>query len=249
MSYEFSFEGFSFSYFESDVGSGKTLALTIFAVEYSKKYPNNIIYSNVLLDLHNFRYIPDVYLPHTSLNNCFIGLDDSRNSMKGLNELITTMENMRRKNNLFVFLVGHDKTDFLPRIRENAEYKIIPYIYCNVCGFTDFNRENQKCKKCNALNSDILEFVMINRKEQNFWFKIDNPLQYIKYYNTKQVVNRPSTRNIIEIIKENSKTLDDLEINISTFTKDSRKKMKLYKQLSIELGFLHKDTNFNNVIF
>lgn len=217
------------------VGSGKTSLEVYMAIKmYRKQFPNNTIYANFHLydncfpestkPLENFVYTPYLIIPDSDIHDCCIIADDYSNIEAYIEPLIKNMANKSRKIGIDCYVSGQDFTYVNAKIRRMSRYIIIPSMNfpLNTAHQLRFFTENEKYQRIYHYSK---------------WF-YDIIQEIGKYYDTYEVVNQATERRVIEEIKLHSNNLDDLDINLEAITQNSQKKLRLFKQIGQELGFL-----------
>lgn len=204
----------------SPMGGGKTLFSTLYAKEYKRKNPNNKIYANYnILELKDFHYTPYGFLPFSELHDCLIIIDDIYALINQINGLLQIIVNYSRKQDIDIILTAQYYT-FIPKsIRTLSRLVIVRY----------------------DKDSDILEIQIENPEKTingitkyDIYFVRNAVEEAKKHYNTKEIVKFASENAIIEEIKKNSKTREDLLANIEIYTQSEQKRKKLKKELGLE---------------
>lgn len=207
---------FTLMYVKGNRGSGKTLFTTNYAIEYRKKFPNNKIYSNYKLKLKNSYYNPFMLLNYSELDNCLIIIDDIK-GIKNFDYFTTLIANWSRKSFFQILLTGQYYTYFKKPVREMSEFEV-------------------QCKY--VKKKDILLLAFINPDNKVYYQQIKNAVKRAKpIYDTFEKIPLPTNSNLIEIIKKNSKSINDVEANLSLYF-TSRKIASLTPKISRELGFV-----------
>lgn len=187
---------------------GKTLFATCYALEYSKKYPNNKIFANYKLKLPNFIYTPYMFLPESELSNCLIIADDFY-SLSNLEGFISLVVNKSGKLDIEIIMTCQYYTMIPPKIRLVSDYRV-------------------ECKYIKE--QDILFLAFIDLDNQIFLKQINNAVQIAKeIYDTYQVVERPTEKDIAKEIIKFSKNQRDIEKNIEMFTHAISKQNRIRK--------------------
>lgn len=190
------------------MGGGKTLFSSLKAKEFSKINQNSKIYSNYKLNLPNAVYTPYLFLDYSSLN-CDMIICDDIYSMQNLNGFIALIVNMSRKLELEIILTCQYRTMIPPMIR-----------MLSVLTEVQYSKEN-----------DIL-FVIYQKGENLELEWAYNAVKEAKnLYDTKEVVNISTQSKIEKEIMKWSKSIEDLEINISLFAKNRLTQDKMFKKL------------------
>jgi len=207
---------FVLMYVKSNRGKGKTLFMTNYAIEYRNKFPNNNIYSNYRLNLKNAFYNPYMLLNYSELDNCLLSIDDIK-GIKNFDYFSSLIANWSRKSFFHILISGQYKTHFKLELRTLAEYEVqVNYI-----------KEN-----------DLLEIAFIDVDGNVNYQEIKNAVKNAqKVYNTYEKVPIATNTNLKKIIKEVSKNMDDLEVNLSLYF-PNRSIPKLMATLGRELGFI-----------
>ena len=205
------------------MGRGKTLFASLYAKEYSTRFPDRKIYCNYHLNLQNVIYSPCMFLPYKSLEKCLIIYDDIYSS-KSLDRLIGIIVNLSRKKDLDIILTGQYYTMIDKRVRILSTEILVQY----------------------DKNNDSLEFAVERSKD-------DDPKQYDFYrireiskvakglYDTNEVVDFSTPMKIREEIKKFSTNIEELEVNVSLYTNNQQKIVKMTKELAEELGWKYSD--------
>lgn len=197
-------------------GSGKTLFCTNYAFEYRKKYPNNYIYANYKIKLPKCIYSPFMFLNYSEIDNALIIIDDIK-AIKNFDNFIFIITNWSRKAKLHILLTGQYYTMFKKETRTLAEYEV-----------------HTKLLK----DSDNLLVGFIDCNDKVHYQRIQNAVERAKkLYDTNFKVPIPTNIKLLDMIKENSQNIDDLEVNLSLYF-PSRKTQQLTVKIGRELGFI-----------
>lgn len=199
------------------MGNGKTLYMSLFAKQYRKENPNNIIYSNFHLNLPNCVYSPFLFLPIDDLHDCLILADDYYN-LKTMNFFISIISCMSRKMNISLLISAQRFTMIDKTLRELSDYEVKPYY--------DEMR-------------DILSIVKIDIENESSFYEYENAVQTVikdKLYNTNEKVLIPIPSKIMNEIIKFSNSKDELETNVCFYTQNTRKQKSMIKELSKEIG-------------
>lgn len=220
---------FSLMYALGNRGTGKTLFASLFAKEYSRCLPNNKIYANYPLNLSNAEFQPYMVLDYTDLDNCLIILDDIY-ALKNIEGFMLIIANYSRKGNMIIILTAQYYTMVNKQTRTLSEFEV----------------QTLLDKKTGKM---VIAFIDTYGKPyfQQFSnaFKIAKGYQKSKefpnqeLYNTNFKVGIPTERLIMNTMREKEwKSLDDIELNLLLYFKDSRKREKNFRILAKENGFL-----------
>lgn len=204
------------------MGSGKTMFGTIYAVEYSRKYPNNKIYANYRLNLKNVVYSPCMFLPFRRLKDCLIIFDDIYSS-RNLETLIGVIVNLSRKSNIEIIITAQYYT-MIPKLLRTLAQNVI----------VEFDKNEKKLNI--ALEQPITDKIKKYRL-----YTVNNPIEIIEgIYDTNEIVDFATPTKIFEEIKKFSENAEDLELNVSLYTQDKKQILKLTQELCEEMGFNYK---------
>ncbi len=204
------------------MGKGKTMFATIYAIEYSKKYPNHKIYANYRLNLENAVYSPCMFLPFRRLKNCLIIFDDIYSS-RNLETLIGVIVNLSRKSNIEIIITAQYYT-MIPKLIRTLGQNII----------VEFDKNEKKLNMA-------LEYSLSNDQKKYRLYTVNNPIEIIKdIYDTNEIVDFATPSKIFEEIKKFSENAEDLELNVSLYTQDKKQILKLTQDLCEEMGFNYK---------
>jgi len=207
---------FTLMYIKGNRGSGKTLFTTNYAIEYRKKFLKNKIYANYKLNLKNAIYNPFMLLNYSELDNCLIIIDDIK-GIKNFDYFTTLIANWSRKSKFHILLTGQYIRYFKKSIREMSEFEV-------------------QCKYLKK--KDILLIAFINPNNKVYYQQIKNAVKRAKkIYDTFEKIPLATNHNLIEIIKKNSKSINDIEVNLSLYF-NQRKVHTLVPKIARELGFL-----------
>ena len=207
---------FTLMYIKGNRGSGKTLFTTNYAIEYRKKFLKNKIYANYKLNLKNAIYNPFMLLNYSELDNCLIIIDDIK-GIKNFDYFTTLIANWSRKSKFHILLTGQYIRYFKKSIREMSEFEV-------------------QCKYLKK--KDILLIAFINPNNKVYYQQIKNAVKRAKkIYDTFEKIPLATNTNLIEIIKKNSKSINDIEVNLSLYF-NQRKRSSLVPKIARELGFL-----------
>jgi len=207
---------FTLMYIKGNRGSGKTLFATNYAIEYEKKLPKNKIIANLKLNLKNAIYSPFMLLNYSELNNCLLIIDDIK-GIKNFDYFTTLIANWSRKSKFHILLTGQYIRYFKKSIREMSEFEV-------------------QCKYLKK--KDILLIAFINPNNKVYYQQIKNAVKRAKkIYDTFEKIPLATNHNLIEIIKKNSKSINDIEVNLSLYF-NQRKVHTLVPKIARELGFL-----------
>lgn len=177
-------------------GSGKTLLLTIMLKSYKDKDKNLDIYSNYNLSDIEFKKIDfNKLFNNEKIKNAVVGIDelylfaDCRRSTTKLNRLISYMMYQTRKASLDIFysVVKFSTIDI--RLRRGTDALICPHIYIDNKKVTQTEKLTKE--KMNSLidNGCKIELKGIIYTDGGATkFKIDNPQNYFKYYNSYEII-------------------------------------------------------------
>ena len=216
MSLDISKIEFTLMYIKGNRGSGKTLLTTNYALEYSRKFPNNKIYANYKLNLKNAIYSPFMLLNYSELDNCLIIIDDIK-GIKNFDYFTTLIANWSRKSKFHILLTGQYIRYFKKSTREMSEFEV-------------------QCKYIK--DKDILLIAFINPNNKVHYQQILNAVKRAKsIYDTLEKIPLATNNNLIEIIKQNSKTVNDIEVNLSLYF-TQRKITSLVPKIARELGYI-----------
>jgi len=201
------------------MGCGKTLFTTGFALDFSKKNPNEKIYSNYKLNksiIKNAIYTPFMFLPFTELQNSLLICDDF-DSLANLKAFTSVIGSMSRKLNLTIILTAQYYTMIPKKLREMSNYEVR----------TQYNKE-----------IDELTIVFLEPNNNVKVKVIKNAVKKLKgLYNTSEIVPIPLKRIIISEIVKISKTIDDIEYNLFLYTKSESKREKMLKEICKDFSF------------
>ena len=207
---------FALMYVKGNRGSGKTLFTTNYAIEYSKKFPKNKIYANYKLNLKNAIYTPFMLLNYSELDNCLIIIDDIK-GIKNFDYFTTLIANWSRKSKFQILLTGQYIRYFKKSTREMSEFEV-------------------QCKYIKK--KDILLIAFINPDNKVYYQQIKNAVKRAKpIYDTFEKIPLATNNNLIEIIKQNSKSINDIEVNLSLYF-NQRKITSLVPKIARELGYI-----------
>jgi len=197
------------------MGSGKTLFATNYACDYSKRHPKNKIYANYNLKLKNFFYTPFLFLPFSDLRNCLIIADDFY-ALQNLKQFTQVVVNLSRKRNIDLILTCQYYTMVSLQLRTLANYNVFTkYIKSKDTLLVKLTTPDGYVRK-----GQVSDAVM-NVKE---------------IYDTNEVVIFPTERKIKKCIKDVSKTLDDIELNLNLYSGNSRLRQRLLNEIQKEKG-------------
>jgi len=199
----------------SQMGKGKTLLMSLYALEYSKQYKNNMIYANYSLDLKNFIYTPYLFLPFSKLQNCLLLIDDIY-ALQNLSSFVSVVVNMSRKMDIHILVSAQRRTMIIPLIRSLGNMYEVEYD-----------------KELDILVvKEYQDSINFEEKDIRF-FGIKNAVKTVKdIYNTNEIVKFATKTAIKKEILKYSKNKEDLELNVAIFTKSETKSTKLVKELS-----------------
>lgn len=207
---------FVLAYIKGNRGSGKTLFSTNYAFEYRNKFPNNQIHANYPLKLPNSFYNPFMMLNYSEIDNCLLIIDDIK-GIKNFDYFTSLIANWSRKSKFHILLTGQYIRHFKKEIRELAEFEIQTKLY---------------------KEKDILVVGFIDNNNKVHYQQIKNAIKRSKeIYNTNFKVPIANNSRLIQIVKENSKNLDDIEANLSLYF-NSRKVSTLAPKIARELKFI-----------
>lgn len=206
----------------ANMGNGKTLFCTLYALAYQSLYPENRIYGNYsLIGIKNYHYSPYMILPFSSLENCLLLYDDIAsfgNYSKGILKIIACLS---RKNNITVVLTGQYYS-MIPKNIRTLSKDVLTY----------YNKSN-----------DILSIGIANEigdledKERGY------PIRYYVYqthdavkiakdfYDTKEKVPFTTEKHLIDEIIKASKNREDIEIALEIYIENSQKKSRYFKEI------------------
>jgi len=208
---------FALMYVKGNRSAGKTLFATNYAIEYEKKFKQNRIISNFKINLKNAIYNPFMMLNYSELDNCLLIIDDIK-GIKNFDFFITLISNWSRKSKFHIILTGQYIRYFKKPIREMAEYEV-------------------QCKYLKK--KDILLIAFINPNNKVFYQRINNAVKRAKkVYDTYEKIPLATNNNLIELVKENSKNINDIEVNLSLYF-NQRKITTLVPKIARELGFIN----------
>lgn len=194
----------------SPMGKGKTLFASLYALKYSKDYPNNKIYSNYRLKLPNAVYSPYMILPFSELSECLIICDDFAN-LSNLNSFVTIISSLSRKLDIDIILTCQ-------------YYTMIPPIIRVLGKFVEVNYVKEK---------DILECVLIDQDGMKYLVFVQEAVKKAKnLYNTKEVVKMVNDNVILNEIKKMNLKNEDILDNLYYFFKNKTKIDKYFKILT-----------------
>ena len=196
------------------MGKGKTLFSSLYALEYSKTYPDNKIIANYHLNVKNFEYSPYMFLNFNSLTNCLIICDDFY-AIPNSKSLLGVIVNMSRKLSIEVILSCQYYTMIEPVIRTLSTLIEVEY-----------------SKKYDTLISKYQLEVANNQYIYRKFYTDNITVRAKGLYNTNEVVKFSSESEIKKQILQFSKDVEELELNISLFTKNKSEQKRLFKELS-----------------
>lgn len=204
------------------MGKGKTMFATVYAVEYSQKYPSHKIYANYRLNLQNAVYTPCMFLPFRRLKDCLIIFDDIYSS-RNLETLIGVIVNLSRKSNIEIIITAQYYT-MIPKLLRTLAQNVI----------VEFDKNEKK------LNI-ALEYSLPNDRKKYRLYTVNKPIDIINgVYDTNEIVDFATPSKIFEEIKKFSENAEDLELNVSLYTQDKKQILKLTQELCEEMGFNYK---------
>jgi len=207
---------FVLMYILGNRGSGKTLFTTNYALEYSRKFPKNKIYSNYKLNLKNGIYNPFMLLNYSELDNCLLIIDDIK-GIKNFDYFTTLIANWSRKSFFQILLTGQYIRYFKKATREMSEFEV-------------------QCKYIKK--HDVLLIAFVNPNNRVYYQQIKHAVKNAKpIYDTFEKIPIATKHNLIEMIKENSKSINDIEVNLSLYFNQS-KISSLVPKIGRELGFI-----------
>lgn len=198
------------------MGSGKTLFSTLYALEYSRKNPNNKIYANYSIkNIQNFIYSKFGFLPFSELNDCLIILDDFLAVKQNLQGYLQIIANSSRKNDIDIILTAQYYTFIPPSIRILSKSIAVRYF-----------------KNCDTL------LVHVEREPQSLKFdsyKIGNAVKLAQdHYDTREIVSFATESDYIAEILKISKNREDIERNVALFTQSEEKRKKILQKIDSE---------------
>lgn len=193
------------------MGGGKTLFATLYALEYSKIYPQAKIYSNFRLNLPNVNFTQFGFLPFSELENserALIIFDDFLAIKQQISGLLQIIANTSRKLNLDIILTCQYYTMIPKSVRTLSQ--IVEVIYK---------------KKTDTLFVAFREEITEEKEVSWSVFHVHNAVKTAReLYNTKEIVSFASDENLaVEIVKM-SKNKEDIEKNIQILTQSSTKR-------------------------
>ena len=160
----------------------------------------------------NFNYTPFMFFSFSELEDCLICADDIY-ALRNLMGFYSILVNLSRKADIDILFAGQYYTQLQPKIRSLCKFQFYP----------NWDKE-----------TDVLHIIRVSKNNTVKRFKIRNAVKIAsKYYNTKEKMPQATERKILDEILKQSKTLDDLDDNIDSYTTNSRKKQSLFKQLSV----------------
>lgn len=221
-------------YIVGNTGTGKTALMVFFAKYYRGLFPDNIIYSNINLNISNFVYTEFGFLPCSEFlkGNKMICFDDviTIDNLKTFQSFLAVIS---RKTNTSIILTCQYYTDIERKLRmlchAEIEPKLTKLIY-------DKNTQSTKLS-----NESVLIYEVYNPETLDYIcsYSISNILSVIKNaYNTNEIPKIPNERTIKQEIAKYSNTLDDLEFNVSVYTKNKAIQKRLIREIGIEKGFI-----------
>ncbi|HEY0090643.1 MAG TPA: hypothetical protein VGB37_17460 [Candidatus Lokiarchaeia archaeon] len=193
------------------MGGGKTLFATLFALDYSIRYPEQPIFANYHLKLSKFHFNPFILLPFSELEKCLIICDDfyALHNAEGLIEVIVCYS---RKRSIDIVITTQYYTDIALKIRTLSDYIIqVKYV-----------KEN-----------DVLRFSVLDKLNIIKKYEINNAVAKIaKIYDTNEIVKFPSERILELEVEKNSHNVEDLETNCAIiYPHNSAKRNKLFNKI------------------
>lgn len=219
------------AFINAPTGHGKTALSVIFALIYRKDNTKNPIYANFQIDVNNFIYTQFGFLPFSEIKkgNSLIVLDDFGN-LDDTKTYSVYLATICRKTNTQMLLTIQYYTQIPKILRELCDYEIIPYLtnlkYNEIKGKYEMtNKTKLIYTSFNPISQDFISMKLIN-----------NPLELIKNkYDTTELVDIPNERLIKQEILKFSKNIRDIELNLSIYTKDKRKYVRMLKELLTNL--------------
>ena len=204
-------------------GTGKTSFATSYALKYSEKYPNNMIYANYHLKLKNFEYTPYMVLPFSKMKDCLIIADDfyALECQKGFTKVIS---NFSRKTDIDIIITVQYYTAIPPNIRTQSILTLVNIDKENEILYITFIK-----RKYNPFNLSEFETLVSYHYEKDIFKKIG------KIYDTKEIVKFSSERKVCQEILRISKTNDDIYDNIELYA-DTMTKRNRYVKIMKELN-------------
>jgi len=217
MSLDITLLDFVLMYIKGNRGSGKTLLTTNYAIEYRKKFPiENKIYSNYKLRLENSVYNPFMLLNYSELENCLLIIDDIK-GIKNFDYFTTLIANWSRKSKFHILLTGQYIRYFKKSTREMSEFEV----------------QTKYIKK-----TDTLLVAFVDQDNRVYYQQITNAVKRSKnVYDTLEKIPLATNNNLIEMIKQNSKSVNDIEVNLSLYFNQT-KIQSLVPKIARELGFI-----------
>ncbi len=196
----------------NEMGKGKTLFSTIYAMDYADLKPNQKIYANYTLNLSSAVFTPYMFLPFNQLKNCAIICDDFY-ALKSAKNLVSVIVNMSRKMDIDIILTCQYYTMIEPIIRSLS---IITQV--------DYKKESDTL---------YITFLSSDMKVCKGKFKVRNAVEKAKnIYNTNEIVKPQTPTNIQKEILKWSNDLEELEQNINLYYNSKVEQQKLLKLLS-----------------
>lgn len=206
----------------SPMGRGKTLFATLYALEYSKIYPNSKIYANFRLNLPNVIFTQFGFLPFSELENsdrALIIFDDFLAIKQQISGLLQIIANTSRKLNLDIILTCQYYTMIPKSVRTLSQ--IVEVIYK---------------KRSDTLFVAFREEITDEKEISWTLFHVPNAVKIAKeLYNTKEIVSFASDENLAAEIVKMSKNKEDIEKNIQILSQSSAKR-KYFRDLISKLN-------------
>lgn len=192
------------------MGGGKTLFATLYAKEYSRMYPKQLIYSNFKLKLPNSTYSPFLLLPFSQLKKCLIIADDYY-ALQNVGGFVQVVVNLSRKLDIDIIITCQYYTMVTKMLRTLAN-ELVEVTY------------------------DISQDILLAAFDKSRIYYVENAVKLgKKLYDTKEVVKFPTDTVIEKELLKVSATEEDLELNCQMMIKDSRKRKALFQKLKEKL--------------
>lgn len=192
------------------MGGGKTLFMTLAAIQYHNDNPESPIYANYHLQgISTFEFTPALFLPYNDLEKCLILADDIY-AMPNLDNFLSIVVNLSRKSSIDVMLSGQYYTFLKPVIRQVTTYM------CEVKYYPE---------------EDLL--VVAGEKEGKlFIIRYHNAVKCAKeFYNTNEKVEFITESKLKTQILRFSKNEEDLEVNVTLAFKNKSERRRIMREL------------------
>jgi hypothetical protein len=196
----------------NEMGKGKTLLSTLYALMYSILYPKNKIYANYTLKLSNAVFTPYLFIPISELESCLIIADDFY-ALKNAKNLLGLIVNCSRKLDITVIITCQYYAMIQPIIRTLSQIISV-----------DYDKEK-----------DLLGLIIYDSSKTHIITMniVENAVERVKnIYDTKEVVKSQIDSKIKDEIVRFSHNLEDLETNISYYTSNQSVQKRWFKELS-----------------